>query len=278
MQQGHCNQDMLDRTTRKRGEKTQETGVKDGKSLGSDTRPQYNRQLGRERRSENDQMENPRLNSSRRNTMKRTIPLMPLVPCLLGSVTYGEPVEWTTGSGGNGHFYDVVFFTGSTFPDWSESRDLAASMTWQGMRGHLATLTSDAENDWLWDTFQPYLCYLGGYQPPGSPEPSGGWRWVIGEAWDYTNWGGGAPNDNIDEDVLQFHGPLWVNLWNDAREENIGNGVPGFVIEYETSPIPAASTWGAVALTLLLLSAGTLVLARRRFRTPATGERPGSLS
>ena len=29
---------------------------------------------------------------------------------------------------------------------------------------------------------------IGGYQLPGSPEPSGGWAWVTDEAWEFTGW------------------------------------------------------------------------------------------
>jgi len=67
--------------------------------------------------------------------------------------------------------------------------------------GHLATITSEAENAFiyglasnniaLWHSL-PNGCvlgpWLGGTQPTGSSEPGGGWRWVTGETWSYTNW------------------------------------------------------------------------------------------
>jgi hypothetical protein len=57
---------------------------------------------------------------------------------------------------------------------------------------------------------------LGGYQPPGSSEPDGGWTWVTGEAWDYTNWAGGQPDngDTPSEDGLCF---LPGGVWNDKK-------------------------------------------------------------
>ena len=40
--------------------------------------------------------------------------------------------------------------------------------------------------------------WLGGFQDLTSPnysEPSGGWTWVTGEPWSYTNWFPGEPNN-----------------------------------------------------------------------------------
>ena len=46
------------------------------------------------------------------------------------------------------------------------------------------------------------------YQPPGSPEPAGGWIWVSGEPVTYTNWIAGEPNNN------NRLGPQnWANIW-----------------------------------------------------------------
>jgi hypothetical protein len=44
---------------------------------------------------------------------------------------------------------------------------------------------SDGEESSLQVSLGPWI---GLYQPPGSPEPAGGWTWVTGEAMDYSNW------------------------------------------------------------------------------------------
>jgi hypothetical protein len=62
--------------------------------------------------------------------------------------------------------------------------------------GHLAVITSAAENRFVfehllsdpqaWDL--PYGPWIGGFQPDGSSEPAGGWNWVTGEPFEYSNW------------------------------------------------------------------------------------------
>jgi hypothetical protein len=37
-------------------------------------------------------------------------------------------------------------------------------------------------------------------------EPDGGWQWVTGEAFSYTNWRLGEPNNNGDENRIQYFG------------------------------------------------------------------------
>lgn len=109
-----------------------------------------------------------------------------------------DPVEWKISEGGNGHRYRAVFE--SNRMTWTDAKAMAESLG-----GHLATLTSAAEADFVftkvaraeqwWIDGGPWL---GGYQDTSAPdysEPRGGWRWVTGEAWSFTNWGGGEPNN-----------------------------------------------------------------------------------
>jgi hypothetical protein len=94
-----------------------------------------------------------------------------------------------------GHCYELVT---SEHLTWLEAEAAAESRTFLGVQGHLATLTSDYESglarfEVAWPIFGlPYLgescCWVGGYQVEGSPEPDGGWQWVTGEPWDYTDW------------------------------------------------------------------------------------------
>ncbi|WP_171133911.1 caspase family protein [Ruegeria sp. HKCCA6707] len=122
--------------------------------------------------------------------------------------------------------------------------------------GHLVTLTSPAENSFVFnlisedDRFwrqtnvgtrlsEAVGPHIGLYQPPGSREPAGGWRWVTGEPLNYTNW---MPN-NLDNYADREHRATFYNnepyraragrtppspQWNDIQ-----TGIRSFIIEIE---------------------------------------------
>ena len=122
---------------------------------------------------------------------------------------------------------------------WTQAKAAAESMSHQGVPGHLATLTDQAENDWVWNNAlpaagPPQRYWLGGFQDMGSPsyvEPGGGWTWVTGEAFTYTNWNPGEPNDFGGlEHFLAFDN---VPTWNDADDGWIHNA--GFLVEYDAT-------------------------------------------
>ena len=85
------------------------------------------------------------------------------------------------------------------------------------------------------------------------PEPSGGWHWVTGEAFTFTAWAGGEPNNNLGEDKLQY----FHNAWNDQ----VGSAVFGYIVEYEElDAIPEPAGLGLLALGL----AGLAFVRRNR--------------
>ena len=163
------------------------------------------------------------------------------------------PVEWT----GNGHFYDVV--TANT--TWPGAESAAESTSYEGAVGHLVTIGSAAENLWLTNTFGAGNLgarWLGGTQAPNSKEPDGGWSWVTGEPWKYTNWANGEPNNaGGSEDTLEFYNmDADGACWND-RMGGPSSTAWGYVVEYDVTPEPA---------TIALLGSGLvgLILSRRR--------------
>ena len=183
-----------------------------------------------------------------------------LVLTLLITGAPADPIQWTVGSGGNDHFYEAFLVTG----DWNAA-DAAASAA----GGYLATILSAAENDFVHglvvgnDSFwytdganNTQGPWLGGLQPAGSPEPGGGWEWVTGEPWGYENWAPGEPNNAGPEDRLQFFGPGVGNkasTWNDVPQNTAA--VRGYIVEWNSNPIPEASTYllfglGALGLTV----------------------------
>jgi beta-lactamase regulating signal transducer with metallopeptidase domain/protocatechuate 3,4-dioxygenase beta subunit len=85
--------------------------------------------------------------------------------------------EWPRAEGGNGHFYMAV-----RMPDavsWTDANDIA-----KRLGGYLATITSEAENEFVFrlvddDTYWYHGInwrgpWMGGYQTPGASEPDGG--------------------------------------------------------------------------------------------------------
>jgi hypothetical protein len=159
------------------------------------------------------------------------------------SMCMADPQEWPVGQGGNGHYYEAMPTTqGCT---WNDAVAAAEAATWVGSQGYLATITSQEENDWIWATLdQPFQYRIGGLQPPGSPEPGGGWTWYNGEPWVYSNWAPGEPNnggDLHDESTVEIHAD---GEWNDIHVDVLR---PGYVVEFDAPPSPVQeSTWGAI--------------------------------
>jgi hypothetical protein len=71
------------------------------------------------------------------------------------------------------------------------------------------------------------VAWLGGSQKPDSPEPAGGWTWVTGEPFGFTNWSPGQPdNAGEEESLLQMYRN---GLWND----NSDSPTVYFIVEFE---------------------------------------------
>lgn len=164
-------------------------------------------------------------------------------PVVLLSVNlYGQlPVIWDA----NGHYYQRVDQPGIT---WSAAKAAAASAVYAGLPGHLATITSVEENRFLTEHAMLgggigiliNLHWIGGYQPPGSDEPAGGWTWVTGEPFQFNNWATGGnyyePNNAPPgENCIIFNHSYNANgkHWNDAPD--VFSPSAGYVIEYEGS-------------------------------------------
>ena len=170
-----------------------------------------------------------------------------------GSVSHAAPVQWSTGDGGNGHYYEVI--VDPTGINWWEAKLAAEDSNYLGVNGYLATITSTEENVFVADTMVSIedQAWIGGFQPLGSPEPDGSWEWVTGETWSYSNWRSGEPNNNGDENALELLSSdhaIWPKVWNDLSADL---NINAYVVEYVPEP-----------LTLSLLAVGGLALIHRK--------------
>ena len=92
-------------------------------------------------------------------------------------------LQWSIADGGNDHSYELV----EDSLNWNDARDAAAARTHLGSAGHLVTLTSAEENQFLVDHFTLNHHWIGAFQFDKLAEPAGHWRWVTDEPFVYTN-------------------------------------------------------------------------------------------
>ena len=122
-------------------------------------------------------------------------------------------------------------FTDYETYDWFEAVEYAKSLTYQGVNGHLATITSKEEAETIFSLLDGHAYWLGGFHNRDNPdylEPSDGWEWVTGENFSNDFWGEGEPNEAGPEDCLEIWG--FDKFVNDNR---CHMGWMGFVVEYE---------------------------------------------
>jgi len=122
-------------------------------------------------------------------------------------------------------------FTDYDTYDWFEAAEYAESLTYQGVNGHLATITSKEEADTIFSLLDGQAYWIGGFHNMDNPnysEPSGGWEWVTGENFSNDFWGEGEPNEAGPEDCLEIWG--FDKFVNDNR---CHMGWMGIVVEYE---------------------------------------------
>ena len=180
----------------------------------------------------------------------------------------------------NGHYYQVKTWGGNT--SVSTASSFANAQTFAGMTGYLATITTDAENDFIanhttaanaWIGATDDTTYVNNVSDQRFDDREGSWHWFTGpeagrEFWYgesggstrnglFENWASGEPNneprdffDSVGEDfaVTNFNGA--IGFWNDAL--NDASGVNAAIIEYGGMPTePNKSKAAATTATFL---------------------------
>ncbi len=166
---------------------------------------------------------------------------LPALLLCISTPTLAVPTCWS----GNGHCYENIT---DDLITWQDAKIAAENLTFKGVRGHLATITSQAEQDFIntltppQDQEPPFggtRGWIGGFQQTdGAP-----YEWVTGEAFIYTNWRVGEPRGDFANNYIDFN---WELLdWNDTA--NFDPATDGFLVEY---PIPEPSTYLMMAMGL----------------------------
>ena len=173
------------------------------------------------------------------------------------------PVKWSSAVGGNDHYYELI--TATQYDTIGGAIAAAASNSFMGMTGYLATITSAAEQSFLNASVNPNgaQVWLGG----SDATAEGAWEWITGPeagtAFGYTNWDGGEPNNCCGgEDGLMG---WWLGdtsgAWNDLDDNDINGHTGGILVEYSAKPSVVPLPAGAGLLLTALAGFG---LARRR--------------
>lgn len=164
----------------------------------------------------------------------------------------------------NGHYYWSCYGLDdeNRVLSWHAAQEAAASLSFQGVPGHLATITSAKENAFLTENLPPGYNFEG-WIGATDAEVEGEWRWAVGpEAGElfwlggpdgmeitFADWhaGSGEPNNQAAEDYAMMG---WrSNDWNDLpANDTVWH--QGFVVEFSV-PEPsgyALALFGATAL------------------------------
>ena len=131
---------------------------------------------------------------------------------------------------------------------WDEALSLSPSYSWNGISGHLATVTSETENDFIYEAFVgPRYETTSGSERENANAwiaisdqgTEGTWRWMAGpeegSIASFLHWNTGEPNDSNNEDYAVIHWQdrgLGRGRWYDYVNDGYFGG-HHFVVEFE---------------------------------------------
>jgi hypothetical protein len=184
-------------------------------------------------------------------------------------------VQWEAAVGGNDHYYDFVGFGANT--SWTTARDYAAVHSYLGSVGHLVTITSQAESDFLHVSFgsligDPVTGVPGIYAWIGLTDlgSTGSSHWITGEPLTYTDRAPPEPNFIGTEHyghlwIRKFTGsdvdpngtPLWS--WNNAIDAPFGSdpsAYRGAIVEFDGPFASAVPELSSLVTTVIAVTLG----------------------
>ena len=181
----------------------------------------------------------------------------------------------TLAAGSNGHYYELV----SSNVNWSSAKTAAESRSYLGYTGYLATITSDAENNFIrqvlasdsWigatDDYSQINAATGTTTFANQSAAEGKWYWVTGPekgtmfstgnnspstvSGQYANWNNAEPNNSgSNEHCGQIYSSNATGKWNDLPN----SFTISYVVEYgglQNDPVQTitANTTIVIAIT-----------------------------
>ena len=157
-----------------------------------------------------------------------------LPPHLAAIEPTAEPECWAV----NGHCYQNITSSEIT---WSDAKAAAQDMNFRGAQGHLATITSQEEQDFVHSLTPPLeqippfggnRGWIGAFQAADG-EP---FEWVTGEPFIYENWRVGEPRGDYRNNYVELNWEL--QDWNDTAD--FDPAIDGFLMEY---PVAAGNAY-----------------------------------
>jgi len=137
---------------------------------------------------------------------------------------------------GNGHYFE---FISSTNISWTDANTAANTKTYFGLQGYLATITSLAENTFVYSKINA-AGWLGG----SDAASEGVWKWVCGPETGTQFWQGGIAGSAVGGNFAYWHsgqpdnsgGEHYLDFWNGDHWNdypNVATGsIAGYVVEY----------------------------------------------
>ncbi|PKP29382.1 MAG: lectin [Bacteroidetes bacterium HGW-Bacteroidetes-18] len=190
-------------------------------------------------------------------------------PTISGTKSFSFTVGDANYLPSTGHFYEYVEATGIT---WTNAKADAASRTYFGLKGYLATITT-ADEAKLSGEQAAGAGWIGG----SDAETEGIWKWVTGPEngtifWNggptptgstpnFAFWNTGEPNNLENEDYAHVTAPGvgTPGSWNDLSNTgaNSGNYQPkGYIVEYGGTPEdPVWNISASTAISVASISA-----------------------
>lgn len=144
---------------------------------------------------------------------------------VLTGVASASPVLCAEETGSKPIVVATAFYNGKQYTLYNSSYDWTKAKKWcEEKGGHLATITSSSENEFI-DSLIPKYSDLKYYF--GAEKARGAWQWVTGEKFSYTNWAVGEP-DNLGGSET-YLGSYENKKWADYTRSD--SRIKGFVFE-----------------------------------------------